>query len=98
MEPKDIALRVKLIDLLHKHGTGETDEHDGETIDQLVERLVFKPDHRKEDSGRHKADGSCANEPAYGIRFIRPASGSSSRVFQTDNGSEKPADHDPFRS
>lgn len=41
---KDIPLRVKLIDLLHKHGKGETDEHDGEKIDEMVERIVAERD------------------------------------------------------
>jgi hypothetical protein len=41
---KDRALRVKLINLLHKHGTGETEEHDGEKIDEMVERIVAERD------------------------------------------------------
>lgn len=41
---REINLRSKLIDLLHVHGTGETDEKDGENITQLVERLVAERD------------------------------------------------------
>ncbi len=44
VEPKvgirDIGLRIKLIELCHKYGTGETDEQDGESVTQMVERLV----------------------------------------------------------
>lgn len=36
----DIGLRVKLINILHTHGNGETDEHDGENISEMVQRLV----------------------------------------------------------
>ncbi len=40
----DLPLRVKLINLLHKHGTGETAEKDGEKIDEVVERIVAQRD------------------------------------------------------
>lgn len=33
-------IHTKLIELLHKHGTGETEEHDGEKIDEMVERMA----------------------------------------------------------
>lgn len=39
-EEGKLALHVKLIDLLHKHGTGETDDCDGEKIVEMVERIV----------------------------------------------------------
>jgi len=33
-------INVKLINILHKYGTGETEEHDGEDIIQMVERIA----------------------------------------------------------
>jgi len=42
--PCTCGLHLKLIDLLHKHGTGETDDHDGERITEMVERIVSERD------------------------------------------------------
>lgn len=38
------AINVKLINLLHAHGTGETEFKDGEKIDEMVERIVAQRD------------------------------------------------------
>lgn len=39
-----LKLHVKLIEILHQHGTGETVEHDGEKIDETVTRIVSERD------------------------------------------------------
>lgn len=37
-------LHTKLIDILHAHGTGETEDRDGERIDEMVDRLAKRLD------------------------------------------------------
>lgn len=39
-----VNLHTKLIELLHEHGTGETEECDGENINQMVARIVLQRD------------------------------------------------------
>jgi hypothetical protein len=56
LEAERTKLHVKLIDLLHKHGTGETDEHDGEQVDAMVERIVAERDQLRADLAAARAD------------------------------------------